>query len=64
MLDPRLIRNELDTVAAALASRRKSTQVKTECPRSLKAGLNIALSVVACLFACWCGILLARQGGL
>ena len=51
MLDPRLIRNELDTVAAALAqrgmaldraalealeSRRKSTQVKTERLRSLR----------------------------
>ena len=35
-----------------------------EAGHAVKAGLNIALSVVACLFACWCGILLARQGGL
>ncbi|MEW8562762.1 MAG: CrcB family protein [Candidatus Thiodiazotropha sp.] len=27
----------------------------------LKAGLNILLSVVACIFACWFGLVVGRQ---
>ncbi len=30
----------------------------------LKAGLNIIVSVLLCLFVCWCGMMLARQTSL
>ncbi len=32
-----------------------------EAGEQLKAGLNILLSVVLCLFGCWLGLLIARQ---